>query len=132
MASILLGMSLSSKAFVFLTAHQLILADIDPGFFVIEIIVAAAMIAVALRANRIYTLWMAGFQIIAVFAHLARGLSDAVSPLAYLILTIGPSYFQIVILGFGIWFHHRRVKRHGSYRSWRTSSGHSQEPQPRS
>jgi hypothetical protein len=128
MAAILLGMSLSSRAYLFIAGHHPILAEIDPVFFAIEIVVAAGMIAVALRANRIYPLWMAGFQIIAVFAHFARGLSDAVSPLAYIVLTVGPSYFQIIILGFGIWFHHRRVKRHGSYRSWRTSSPHSPEP----
>ncbi|WP_160613001.1 hypothetical protein [Pontixanthobacter aestiaquae] len=120
----------SSSVYRWLSDQQASLQSLDIGFFLIDVSVAAIMIVIALRANRMYTLWLAGFQIIATFAHLARGLTDAISPIAYAIMYIAPSYFQIIILAFGIWFHHKRVKRHGSYRSWRTSSPPSRDQRP--
>ncbi len=99
--------------------------SVDYANALIDTTTCVAMVLIALKANRNYTLWMAGFQIIAFFAHVARAVADNVSPIAYLVLSVGPSYFQIIILGFGIWFHHRRVKRHGNYRSWQNSSARS-------
>lgn len=122
MAGSLIAMALLSTIYFDLISASPRLQEIDPGLFLIDVFVVTVMVAVALRANRIYPLWMAGFQIIAVMAHFARGLSDAISPIAYVIMFVGPSYFQIIILGFGIWLHARRVRRHGSYRSWRSCS----------
>lgn len=118
-------MAVVSKTYLFSIDQNPELWAVDRGLFLIDLLVAVTMIAVALRANRMYTLWIAGFQIIAVMAHFARGLSEAISPIAYLIMFVGPSYFQIIILGCGIWLHARRVKRHGTYRSWRSSSNRS-------
>ncbi|GGD99560.1 hypothetical protein GCM10011515_19240 [Tsuneonella deserti] len=95
---------------------------INTGHVVIDLVGAAVAIAVALYANRIYTLWFAAFQLLAVFAHLAREMASQVAPLAYGLLYTGPSYFQILLLAGGIWLHRRRVRRHGPYRSWRGSS----------
>lgn len=90
--------------------------------FAIDFATAIAFITIAIFANRMYTLWIAGFQIVALQAHLARYLTDQIAPLAYAIMIIAPSYLQIVALGLGTWMHVRRERRHGSYRSWRTSS----------
>ncbi len=129
-ATALVAMFVVSILYWLIIGDQDRLNTVDLGTLIIDLLTAAALIVIALRANRMYTLWLAGFQIIATFAHLARGLSDAISPLAYAIMYIGPSYFQIIILGFGIWAHQRRVSRHGTYRSWRTSSLHSPEMPP--
>lgn len=131
MASALLWLLISSSLYRWFFDLQVSLEALDVGFFLIDLSVAAIMVAIALRANRMYTLWLAGFQIIATFAHLARAMTDAISPIAYAVMYIAPSYFQIIILAFGIWFHHKRTKRHGSYRSWRRSSRRSPEMQPR-
>ncbi|NMW32228.1 hypothetical protein HKD42_09170 [Altererythrobacter sp. RZ02] len=103
--------------------------SLDYGPMLMDLMAAISLIVIAAQANRMYTLWLAGLQIIAVLAHLARGLSETISPIAYVVMFSGPSYFQIIILGFGIWLHHRRVKRHGNYRSWRGSSPLSSERQ---
>ncbi|WP_051221094.1 hypothetical protein [Erythrobacter cryptus] len=84
-----------------------------------DIVAAAAFIAIALKANRSYTLWLAGFQLVALSAHVVRGLVDAVSPLAYAILAIGPSYGQLLVLAGGLLFHCLRLRRYGPYRDWR-------------
>ena len=132
MAGTILAMTLSSKAYLSIFGRHAQLMEVDLGLLLIEVIVAAVMVAVALRANRMYTLWMAGFQIIALLAHFARELADQISPIAYVMMYVGPSYLQIITLGLGIWLHYKRVQRHGSYRSWRSSSRRSQAMPPMS
>lgn len=115
--------------------HALVAAErgytVDTGHIVIDAVAAAIALAVALYANRIYALWFAAFQLIAMFAHLAREIAAGVAPLAYGILFTGPSYFQIALLAGGIWFHRRRVRRFGPYRSWRSFSRPSRAPMRR-
>ena len=125
----IIWMIVSSKFYYSLVEPTSAFQSVDMVLLFIDLSVCVAMVAIALRANRMYTLWMAGFQILALLAHLARITSDAISPITYAILVIAPSYFQIIILAFGIWLHHKRVKRHGSYRSWRKPLPHPKEPQ---
>lgn len=89
---------------------------------VLDLMALAAALAVALFANRIYPLWFAAFQLLALLAHLAREIASGVASLAYTIMYVGPSYFQIILLAGGLSLHRRRVRRHGPYRSWRNSS----------
>lgn len=100
---------------------------VDTGHMVIDLVALAVSFAVALRANRLYPLWFAAFQLLAMMAHLARDVAQEASPIAYLIMYIGPSYCQIIVLALGIWCHRRRVLRYGPYRSWRSSSPRSPE-----
>lgn len=106
------------------------LAEIDLAHFLIDGLACAAAFAVALYANRIYPLWFAAIQLLVVFAHLARELAMDIHPLIYAIGFMAPSYLQMVILAWGLWLHHRRVRRHGPYRSWRHSSNLSREERP--
>jgi hypothetical protein len=99
---------------------------VDTGHLVIDLVALGVVVAVALKANRVYPLWFAAFQLLAVMAHLARDLARDTAPIAYLAMYIGPSYFQIFLLAGGIWWHRWRVARQGPYRSWRTSSSLSQ------
>jgi hypothetical protein len=105
---------------VFAAALQL--TDIDLAHALIDVIACAAALGAALYANRIYPLWFAAVQLLAVFAHLARAMAVEIVPTVYAIMFIAPSYLQIVILALGIWFHRRRVRRYGPYRSWRSFS----------
>ena len=132
MAWTLFGMSMSSKFYTLVLGNRPSRMEVDPVLFVIEAAVTTVMVAVALRANRNYTLWMAGFQIIALMAHFAKGAADQISPLAYVIMVVAPSYLQIITLGLGIWLHLKLVLRDGNYRSWRSSSPRSQAMPPMS
>lgn len=96
--------------------------NIEIGHFVIDAAVAISLTFIALQANRMYTLWMGAFQLLALEAHLIRTFVDQVSPIAYATMQVAPSYFQIVLLGCGIWMHHRRTGKYGKYRQWRNSS----------
>lgn len=85
----------------------------------IDLFAAVAFIVIALKANRNYPLWIAGFQLVAISAHMVRGMVDAVSPFAYLILSVGPSYCQLLLIFVGFLRHTRRTRRFGAYRDWR-------------
>ena len=92
------------------------------GSAAIDLAVGILFVLIALWSNRIYPLCLAAFQVMAFASHLIRDLSNQISAMAYFALAIGPSYLQIFTLAGGIWFHRKRVKRFGPYRSWRISS----------
>lgn len=90
-----------------------------PVVMLIDMSAAAMFIGVALKANRNYPLWIAGFQLVAVGAHLVRSIIDTISPLAIAILVIGPAYCQLLLLLAGFARHALRQRRFGPYREWR-------------
>lgn len=87
----------------------------------IDLLATAGFVAIALNANRNYPLWVAGFQLVSVGAHAVRGLADMVSPFAYMVLAVGPSYCQLLLIGAGFIRHRQRERRFGSYREWRVT-----------
>lgn len=96
--------------------------EIGPFAFAVvllDLTATALFTAVALHANRNYPLWIAGVQLVAVGAHLVRSLVDSISPLAFAILVIGPSYCQVLLLLIGFGRHVVRERRYGAYREWR-------------
>ena len=88
-----------------------------------DLVVLLGFVMVALRANLMYPLWIAAFQLIAFSAHLARGIADQITPIAYAALVIGPSYFQLGLIAGGLALHMRRVRKSGPYRDWTQGSG---------
>jgi hypothetical protein len=88
----------------------------------LDIVAAALFVGVALNANRNYPLWIAGFQLVAVGAHLVQALVGSVSPVAVAILVIGPSYCQLLLLFAGFVRHMLRQRRFGQYREWRVTT----------
>lgn len=103
------------------TDEPLIISDRSILLVASDVVACVIFVGIALQANRNYTLWVAGFQIVAMSAHMARGLADTVTPIAYAILVIGPSYFQLAIMLLGLIRHIRRKKNYGDYRDWRGS-----------
>ncbi|NQX95239.1 MAG: hypothetical protein HRT64_10035 [Erythrobacter sp.] len=76
-------------------------------------------ILIALYANRNYPLFVAALQLLALGAHLARGLIDAISPVAYAVMYIGPGWLQLLLMAAGMARHAWRERRFGPYREWR-------------
>jgi len=101
-------------------SHRLV--TVDWPLALMDMVAGAIWIAVALYANRNYTLWIAGLQLLAMIAHLSRALTDLIAPIAYAILIIVPGWLQLVLLAFGLIFHVRRKRRFGRYRDWRRST----------
>ncbi|MEJ2410779.1 MAG: hypothetical protein P8Y48_16110 [Novosphingobium sp.] len=96
--------------------HQLNL-----GHLAIDSTLLAVFMAVAIRANRVYPLWIGSAQIIAVMAHVYRFSLTEIDQLAYYVMSIAPSYIQLTAVTLGLAFHMWRRKKLGSYPSWRSS-----------
>ena len=92
-----------------------------PVMFLIDLVAVAVYSLIAVNANRNYPLWIAGFQLVSVVAHVVQSLIDTVSPLAFAVLVIGPSYGALVVLAAGFFRHIQRERRFGPYREWRMS-----------
>lgn len=89
------------------------------AYVALDLLAAGMFVAIALHANRNYPLWIAGFQLVAIVAHAVKVLVDSVSPLAYAVLVVGPSYCQLLLIFGGFVRHLDRVRRFGNYREWR-------------
>ena len=76
------------------------------------------MITIALRANRMYTLWLAAFQLNAVNGHLANFFVPELAGKTYYTGYAWPVFFQIAIAIIGLIAHIRRSRKFGTYRSW--------------
>lgn len=100
-------------------------SSIDGGVklfgLLVDVVAAVLFIAIALRANRNYPLWIAAFQLVALGGHLVGLVPVGVSPLALVILLVGPSYCQLLLLFAGFVRHVRRERRFGPYRAWRNA-----------
>ena len=89
------------------------------AYLLLDVVAAGLFVAIALNANRNYPLWIAGFQLVAVGAHLVRLLELEVTPLALVVLITGPSYCQLLLLIAGFVRHVMRQRRFGAYCDWR-------------
>lgn len=86
---------------------------------VLDAVAGVVFVWIALQANRNYPLWIAGFQLVAIGAHLVRLMQLEVTPLALVVLITGPSYCQLLLMVGGFVRHLRRQARFGQYRGWR-------------
>lgn len=95
------------------------LSDVDMFLAGLDVVAAIAWIAIALNANRNYPLLIAALQVLALTAHLARGLIESIAPAAYVLMVTAPSWLQLLVLAAGVARHMRRKQTHGDYRDWR-------------
>ena len=91
------------------------------GHFAIDSAAMVALLTIALKANRRWTIVMASVQILAVLSHFLRFIMPEMNPFVYAVFSRVPSYLQIVLLFLGAERHRRRVRRIGNYPSWQTS-----------
>lgn len=105
------------RDYVFDGGRQLL--DVDFYWAFSDLTAGALFVAIGLFANRNYTMWIAGLQLLAMSAHIARGVAEAVSPIGYAFMVIGPSWIQLFFLGIGLLRHVLRKRKHGEYRDWR-------------
>lgn len=107
-AIILLGMFLVNIGYAAINGHWTKYDGI-PWFRVgLDFVALALVLAIALRADRWWPLWVASVQLLSVLAHLLRIVDAGLPPLAYAIMERWPYMIAIVITGVGTYLHHRR------------------------
>lgn len=74
----------------------------------LDLAMLVALVALALRAPRVWTLWIASFQLVSAFGQLLRLLEVEMPVRVYWAMTAAPSYCQILLLAAGIYLNDRR------------------------
>lgn len=131
-AAVIAAQNVGDRIYHLVVGRGTIYASVDIGHLISDVLAAGIFIGVALRANRVYPLWISAFQLVCVISHFVREVDGGVGIMSYAVLTYAPYNFILLILAGGIWTHARRVKRYGPYRSWRTSSSPSLAASPES
>lgn len=84
--------------------------SIEVGLLVVDIALFALFLALALRSNRFWPLWVAGFHLVTVAAHAIRALKFDLVPTAYAVAAQFWSYPVLLCIGIAIWrFQRRRI-----------------------
>lgn len=84
--------------------------EVDPVHAAIDGVALVAMVWLALGRDRVWTLWFAGFQVIAAMSHVVRATDVEMYPIVYAIIIRGPFWVQILLVGLGTWLHVRRQR----------------------
>ena len=80
----------------------------------IDSLVLIALIAVALRSDRFWPLWVAGLQLTISLSHVLKAIQPDLVPIAYAAAERFWSYPTLIILFIGAWRQHqRRISEQG-------------------
>jgi hypothetical protein len=87
------------------------------GLLVIDAAVLIGFVAVALRSDRFWPLWVAGLQLTTSTAHLMKAIDESLLPIAYGAAIALWSYPILIILAIGTWRSHRRMHSQREFNS---------------
>jgi hypothetical protein len=85
-------------------------AAVETGVMLVDLAALAAFVAIALRTNRFWPLWVAGFQLTSTFAHALKAIHFSLVPQVYAAAErfwVYPIFLAIVI---GTWRSQRRLQ----------------------
>lgn len=92
--------------------------QMEAGIFLVDVVGLIALVALALRANRFWPLWVAGFHLVGVATHAAMAASPDVVPRAYAMAQAFWGYPMLAAMVAGTWRHRRRLARFGADEPW--------------
>lgn len=107
-------LSLFAISFRSISGHRL-----PVGLALVDVLLAISLGALALKANRLWPILLAGMQVATIFAHLAKLLSFPLPPAGYVIFVQFWSWPMLAVTMFGTQRHHSRVKKFGAEQDWK-------------
>jgi hypothetical protein len=116
-AIVLLLMAISDPFVHVLTPATYI--KVDPGHFIIDLAGWFALFYIAIRARRLWPLWISSLQTISLISHVTRLLDYTLLPAAYAIMQVSSSYLLLVVLTVGTYNHQARVRMNLTDQPWR-------------
>lgn len=94
-------------------------AKADPGHLIIDAVAWAAFLFIALRARRLWPLWVSSLQTISLIAHVTKLLNYSIPPIVYAIMQVSSSYVLLIVLIVGTYCNQKRLRQIGSDVPWR-------------
>jgi hypothetical protein len=113
----------AAATFLIMSSRSQDWLNLEVGVFIVDVVTFLAFVAIALRADRFWPLWVSAFLGLGVLGHLGRMVGPDVLWWAYAVVLTIWSYPILAILALGTLLHRRRLARHGVDRSWVSSSG---------
>ena len=81
---------------------------IENGLLIIDLVMLVAFVAIALRSQRFWPLWVAALQLTNSMAHLMKAIDFELMPVAYRAAAVFWSYPILLILAVATWRSRRR------------------------
>ena len=82
--------------------------DLEVGVLIVDLVMCAAFVGLALCSERFWPMWIAGLQLTTNLAHFAMSLDLSLIPKAYGTAAAFWSYPILLILAIGTWRAHQR------------------------
>jgi hypothetical protein len=95
------------------------------GVALVDLGLAVALVLLALTANRLWPIILAGMQVATVFAHAARLLSFPLPTAGYAIFVQLWGWPMLFVTAFGTYRHRQRTRRYGPEKDWKPLWPHS-------
>jgi hypothetical protein len=89
------------------------------GLALIDFALAGVLICLALKANRLWPILLAGMQVATVLAHLARALSFPLPTEGYGIFVQFWGWPMLIVTALGTYNHQSRARRFGGELDWK-------------
>lgn len=85
-------------------------SGIEAGVLIVDLLALAGFIAIALRTDRFWPLWVAGLQLTTLVAHLLKAIQLDLMPHAYAAAARFWVYPIFLIIVIGTWRSHQRAR----------------------
>jgi hypothetical protein len=96
---------------------------VEYGVFAVDLILLAALVGIALNANRYWPLGLAALHLAATISHFGKMVDISMGGWGYAFLLKLWAYPMLLTLVIGTIRHRRRVSRYGVDSSWSTFNG---------
>ncbi len=93
--------------------------SIQGSVVLIDVILLAALVALALKADRRWPILLAALHGVTVLGHLGKFLNPHLWRLGYAVMIAVPTLPGLVVLAAGTWRHQSRLRANGTDPSWR-------------
>jgi hypothetical protein len=107
---------------VALSGGARIYRSVEVGVFIVDVAALLAFLVLALRAQRLWPLWITALQLVGTAGHAMKLADPHLMPWGYAFALRFWVYPMLLLLVIGTWNHQRRVARFGADRSWSSSS----------
>lgn len=92
---------LAASTVTFLVAGKY--SGVETMILAVDLVVLGAFLYVAMRSDRFWPLWIAGFHVTTIFGHVLRMMSSDLVPIAYAVALRLWAYPELIILGVAVW-----------------------------
>ena len=90
--------------------------ELEAGLLLIDVMVFAIFVAIALTSQRFWPLWVSGLQLTSLLAHLGRVTRIDLVPVAYAAAERFWAYPILFLIAAGAWRRHRRTLTQDQFR----------------